>query len=136
MARKHPFLSMINKQGEAYGDYIVVPVTYDLPAGRAADMATLLGATGPISPTKSTKFQVYLASDYAGTWIDELTMRKAASDRGSFVNARKFEVDGLLKQLGNSMAHALFRDGTGSVGKGDAAWTITGTVITLSTRAD
>lgn len=45
-------------------------------------------------------------------------------------------MDALLKQLGNSMAHALFRDGTGSVGKGDGAWTIAGTVITLSTRAD
>lgn len=136
MSRKHPFLNMVPKQGEAYGEYIVVPVTYDMPSGRSADIATLLGATGPIGPTRSAKFQVSLASDYAGTWIDELTIRKAASDKGSFVNARKFEVDGLLKQLGTSMAHALYRDGTGSVGKGDGAWTITGTVITLSTRAD
>lgn len=127
---------MVPKQGEAYGDKIVVPVTYDLPSGRSAGMSTLLGSTGPIGPTRSTKFEAQLASDYAATWIDELTMRKAASDRGSFVNARKFEVDGLLKQLGNSMAHALYRDSTGSVGKGDAAWTITGNVITLSQRAD
>ena len=28
-----------------------------------------------------------LASDYAATYIDELTMRKAANDRGAFVNA-------------------------------------------------
>lgn len=45
-------------------------------------------------------------------------------------------MDGLLKQLGNSMAHALYRDGTGSVGKGNSSWTITGTVITLSQKAD
>jgi hypothetical protein len=63
-------------------------------------------------------------------------MRKAANDRGSFVNARKFEVDGLLRQLGNSLAHALYRAGDGTVGRGDSAWTITGTVITLATRAD
>jgi hypothetical protein len=136
MARKHPFLSMVPKQGEAYGEKIVVPVTYDLPSGRSAGIAALLGSTGPITPTRSAKFEVELASDYAATWIDELTMRKAASDRGSFVNARKFEVDGLLKQLGNSMAHALYRDGTGSVGQGDDSWTITGNVITLSNRAD
>jgi hypothetical protein len=136
MARKHPFLAMAPKEGDAYGDHIVVPVTYDWPSGRSADMATLLGSTGPIQPTKSAKFLVFLASDYAGTWIDELTIRKAANERGAFVNARKFEVDGLLKQLGNSMGHALYRDGTGSVGKGDGAWTISGNVITLSTRAD
>lgn len=136
LVRKHPFLSKVPKQGDAYGDHIVVPVTYDLPAGRSADMGILLGATGPIAPTQSAKFNVYLASDYAATWIDELTIRKAASDRGAFVNARKFEIDMLLKQLGNSMAHALYRDGTGSIGKGDSSWTITGNVITLATRAD
>lgn len=41
MARKHPFLSMVPKQGEAYGEYIVVPVTYDMPSGRSADIASL-----------------------------------------------------------------------------------------------
>jgi hypothetical protein len=34
------------------------------------------------------------------------------------------------------MAHALYRDGSGSIGRGDNAWTITGNVITLSNPAD
>lgn len=136
LMRKHPFLTMVAKQGEAFGDRIVVPITIDNPSGRSADMATLLSANGPISPSRSRKFEVTLASDYAGHWINELTIRQAASDRGSFVSARKFEVDGLLRQLGNSMAHALYRDGTGSIGQGNAAWTLTGNVITLSNRAD
>lgn len=136
MARKHPLLSMMPKSGDATGEYIVVPVTYDLPSGRSAAIDQLLGATGPIGPTRSAKFNVTLASDYAATWIDELTIRKAGNDRGAFVNARKFEVDGLLKQLGNSLAHALYRDGTGSVAKGDGAWTVSGNVITCSNRAD
>lgn len=136
MMRKHLLLSKIKKDGDAYGDHIVVPVIYDNPAGRSADMAALLGATGPIGPTQSKKFNVFLASDYAGTWINELTIRKAANDRGAFVNARKFEVDGLLRQLGNSLAHGLYRDGSGTTGRGDGAWTITGNVITLLQRAD
>lgn len=136
MMRKHVLLTKMQKDGEAYGEYMVIPVVYDNPAGRSADIATLLGSTGPIGPTRSVKFNVSLASDYAATWINELTIRKAANDRGSFVNARKFEVDGLLRQLGNSLAHALYRPGDGTVGKGDGAWTITGTVITLATRAD
>ncbi len=52
------------------------------------------------------------------------------------MSARKKEVDGLLKQLGNSMAHALYRDGSGSIGRGDNAWTITGNVITLAQISD
>src|SRR5262252_8453432 len=125
MMRKHVFLSKVQKDGDAYGDHMVIPVVYDNPSGRTADMATLLGASGPIGPTQSKKFLVSLASDYAATWINELTIRKAANDRGAFVNARKFEVDGLLRQLGNSMAHALYRDGTGSLARLDGSSSIT-----------
>jgi hypothetical protein len=136
MMRKHVLLSKVSKDGDAYGDHMVIPVVYDNPAGRSADIASLLGTNGPIGPTQSKKFLVSLASDYAATWINELTIRKAANDRGAFVNARKFEIDGLLRQLGNSMGHALYRDGSGSAGQGNGAWTITGNVITLSNRAD
>lgn len=136
MMRKHVFLSKVAKDGDAYGDHMVIPVVFDNPAGRSANIGVLLGTNGPIAPTQSKKFLVTLASDYAATWINELTIRKAANDRGAFVNARKFEVDGLLRQLGNSLAHALYRAGDGTVGQGDGAWTITGNVIQLKTRAD
>lgn len=136
MMRKHVLLSKIEKDGDAYGDHMAIPVVYDNPSGRSADIASLLGTNGPIGPTQSKRFLVSLASDYAATWINELTIRKAANDRGAFVNARKFEVDGLLRQLGNSMAHALYRAGDGTVGRGDGAYNIAGNVITLLTRAD
>lgn len=136
MQRKHPFLSMVPKSGDAYGEYVVVPVMISGPAGRSADIAALLSANGPIAPSQSKKFNVSLVEDYAAHWLNELTLRKTANDRGAFVAARKYEVDGLLRQLGNSLSHALFRDGSGSVARGDGAWTITGNVITLLTKAD
>lgn len=137
MMRKHLLLSKLAKEGDAYGEYMVIPVVVDNPSGRSADIASLLSATaGPIAPTVSRKFTVSLASDYAATWINELTIRKASSDRGSFVNARKFEIDGLLRQLGNSLGHAIYRPGDGTVGRGDSAYSVAGNVITLLTRAD
>lgn len=136
MMRKHVLMSKMKKDGDAYGDHIVIPVVYDNPSGRSAAIDLLLASTGPVGTTQSKKFLVSLASDYAATYINELTIRKAANDRGSFVNARKFEVDGLLRQLGNSLSHALYRDGSGTIARGDGAWTITGNVITLLQRAD
>lgn len=137
MMRKHLMLSRLTKEGDAYGEYIVVPVTVDGPSGRSGTIADLLNTTGgPIAPTTSRKFAVTLAKDYAATWIDELTIRKAANDRGSFVNARKFEIDALIRQLGNSLGHALYRAGDGTVGRGDAAYSVAGNVITLLTRSD
>jgi hypothetical protein len=79
LQHKHVFMSKVRKQGEAYGEYIPVPVVYGLPSGRSAKIGTVLGSTNsPIGPTRSARFNVELASDYAGTWIDELTMKKAS----------------------------------------------------------
>lgn len=136
MMRNHLLLERIRKDGDAYGEYIVIPVVVDGPSGRSADIATLLSNAGPIAPTTSRKFNVTLASDYAATWIDELTIRKASNDRGSFVNARKFEIDGILRALGTSMAHALYRSGDGTVGRGDGAYSVAGNVITLLNKPD
>lgn len=140
LQRDHTFLSMVAKDTEAYGEYMVIPVVYSGPSGRSANVSMLLGGSGnafsPIGPTKSAKFNVSLVEDYGATWIDELTMLKASNDRGAFVNARKFEIDNVLTQLGESLSHALFRAGDGTIGQGDGAWTITGNVITLSRKAD
>lgn len=136
LSRDHQFLSMVSKDTDAYGEYMVIPVMISGPSGRSADIATLLSSTGPIGPSQSRKFTPSLVEDYAATWINELTMLKASNDRGAFVNARKSEIDQILTALGESLSHALFRTGDGTVGQGNASWTITGNVITLSRKAD
>jgi hypothetical protein len=135
MMRNHPFMTMVPKSGEAYGEYIVVPVVYAWPPGRSADIAQLLDSTGPIGASKHVKFNVTLVEDYAATWLDALTMEKMANNKGAFVEARKFEVDGILSQLGESTAHALYRSGTGAFGQLLAGSTITGTTFTLADRS-
>lgn len=132
MMRKHPFMSMVPKDTEAYGEYIVVPVVYANAPGRSADIASLLDATGPINSTQSRKFNVTLEEDYAATWLDALTLKKMANSRGAFVEARKLEVDSLINQLGDSTGHSLYRAGTGSIGQLLSGSTITGQTFTLA----
>src|SRR5262245_752031 len=118
LMRRHVLLSKMQKDSDAYGDHIKVPVIYDNPAGRSAQIASLLGATGPVGPTQSKNFNVFLVEDYAAAYFNELTVMKASNDRGAFVNAMRFEIDGLLRQLGNSLGHGIYRDGSGTVGRG------------------
>src|SRR5688572_20812930 len=92
LQRGHWFLANVQKDTDAYGEYMVIPVVYSGPAGRSASISELLSSTGPIDATKSRKFTPSLVEDYAATWINELTMLKASNDRGAFVNARKFEI--------------------------------------------
>jgi hypothetical protein len=62
LQRKHTFLSKVKKQGEAYGDKIVIPVPYALPSGRSARLQTVLSSTNsPIGPTRAARFEVELA---------------------------------------------------------------------------
>jgi hypothetical protein len=136
MQGAHPLLAMMPKDSNAYGEYIVVPVHYDLSPGRSADIAALLGSDGPIGANKTIKFNVPLVEDYAATWLDDLTLMKMSNDRGAFVEGRKFEVDSLIKQLGNSAGHALYRSGTGSVAQLLSGSTITGTTFTLANGKD
>lgn len=134
LMRNHAFMTMVPKDDNATGEYMVIPVVYDLPPGRSATIATLLGATGPIGASKHTKFTPSLVEDYAATWLNMLTVYKTANDRGSFVEARKFEIDGLLRSLGMSLSHAMYRDNTGSIGRiASGQGTVT---ITLTNRSD
>lgn len=134
MMRNHPFMTMVPKDTNATGEYMVIPVVYDLPPGRSADIATVLGASGPIGASKHVKFTPSLVEDYAATWLNMLTVYKTSNDRGSFVEMRKREIDGILKQLGNSLSHALYRAGDGAIGRiSSGQGTAT---ITLTNRSD
>lgn len=118
LMRSHPLTALVPKDDNATGEYMVIPVVYDLPPGRSATIANVLDYTnGPIGASKHAKFLPSLVEDYAATALNMLTVYKTANDRGAFVEMRKMEIDGILEQLGNSLSHGLFRDGTGAVGR-------------------
>ena len=136
MQRGHAFMSLVQKDGNTTGEYMVIPVWYDLPAGRSADIASLLSATAsPINPSQSAKFTPSLVEDYAATWLNMLTVYKTMNDRGAFVEARQREINGLLRQLGNSASHALYRAGDGAVGRIGSGGAGSATVV-LATFSD
>jgi hypothetical protein len=110
--RRHPFLSMVPKADDFEGDNLVCPVYYELPAGRSRTFAT---AQTNAATSESIKWNVTQAADYAVILIDALTIRASRSNRGAFVNARKMEIDLMLKALGNSASHACYRSGYGAL---------------------
>lgn len=112
--KNHVFLSKVRKEGNFVGEQIVWPILYEYPQGRSATIATVLGASGPIGASKGVRMNVTRSKDYAATFIDSETIM-ATTDMGAFASARKFELDNLLKQLGNSMGHAIYRSGTGAI---------------------
>jgi hypothetical protein len=111
--KRHPFMSMVKKVDDFEGDNLVIPIYYGNPGGRSATFSSAKDNTGA---SRSAKWNLTQMSDYGVIQIEALTIRASRSNRGAFVNARKTEIDMMLKQLGNSAAHALYRDGFGYIG--------------------
>lgn len=112
--KRHPFLSMVKKVDDFEGDNLVIPVYYENPASRSVNFGT---AQANAASSSSVKWGLSQMMDYSVISIDALTIRQSRSNKGAFVRARQTEIDMMLKQLGNSAAHALYRDGYGYIGR-------------------
>ena len=134
--KKHTFMRMVRKEGGFTGEQMVVPMLYDYPGGRSATISTLLDSTGPIGASKHVRLNVTRAKDYAGTWIDAETIKATGDDKGAFVRGRQYEVDNMLKALGNSLGHAGYRSGSGALGTIIAGETLSDADFTLARRGD
>src|SRR5690242_19421645 len=136
MLRKHPLASRLRQNGGFTGYDMKVPVRTGYPAGRTATMSILLGATSPASASANSYFSLTRVKDYAKIDLDAELLKATADDKGAFISARRLEMDGLYKQIGNSYAHALFREGCGVVGNISTATTLTTAVINLYRKSD
>ena len=134
--KKHTFLRMVEKKGGFTGDSLIVPMLYDFPGGRSATLASLLNASGPIGASKHIKMTVTRIKDYAATWLDAEMIKATGDDKGSFVRGRQYEIDNMLKALGNSMGHAAYRNGSGSLGTIVSGETVSDTNFTFTLRSD
>lgn len=123
--RDNPFLAMLKKQDDFGGKYYPVPIVTGVSQGRSSVFAT--AQTNESAPEVEA-FQVTRAKDYGIGRIDRETMLASATDKMSFIKGAKFAVDSALKSVTMSLASALFRSGTGTIGK---ISTISTGVITL-----
>jgi hypothetical protein len=126
----NPFLAMIPKKTDFGGKYKPIPIITGVSQGRSA---TFANAQGNQSPVQIQSFLLTRAADYSIATIDNQTMLASRTDKMSFLEGAKLVVDGAFRSITNSLASALFRSGTGSIGQ---VGSISTGVITLSNPAD
>lgn len=131
--RGHWLAGRLKRKGGFTGFDMKVPVLVGYPAGRSADISILLGGTSPLSGSQVSYFSITRAKDYAAIQLDSELLMATSDDKGAFVSARRQEMDNLMKQIGNSYAHALYRDGLGTTA---FVGSFTGSTITLSVKSD
>lgn len=128
----NPGFAMLPKHPEVSGLVYPLPVIFGNPQGRSA---TFTNAQGNQTASANTRFILQMAADYQLVTVTGMTAAASRNDQGAFVSALKNEMDNGFKQIKNSISGAIFRSGTGSIGK-IATGGITSGVITLSNPDD
>jgi hypothetical protein len=130
--KDNPFFALVKKNTDFVGKYKPIPIIIGTSQGRSAVFAT---AQANITADSVESFLLTRKKDYAVGRIDNETMEASASDKGAFIRGAKLKVDGAIRNITLSIASALFRSGTGSIGQVNASGLSTG-VITLMNPAD
>lgn len=126
----NPFLAMVPKRTDFGGKYKPIPIITGVSQGRSS---TFANAQGNQSAVQIESFLLTRVNDYSIATIDNQTMLASRTDKMAFLEGSKLVIDGAIRSITNSLASALFRSGTGSIG---AITTISTGVITLTNSAD
>ena len=136
LKRRHPLWMRLYKSTDWEGDddfrYAVMDAD---PQGISGTFAK--AQTNNISGPKGNQFQAVRRDRYGYGTINGKALRAARSDNGSLMRLVKTNVDGHINEHQDTLAHALYRDGTGS--RGRVSGTPSGSspsVITLQVQDD
>lgn len=127
----NPFLAMIKKNTDFGGKYKPVPIITGVSQGRSS---TFSNAQGNQSPVQIQSFLLTRVSDYSIATIDNQTMLASKTDKMAFLEGAKLVIDGAIRSCTNSIASAIFRSGTGSIGV--ISGSVSSGVITLVNSQD
>ena len=129
-ADDNPFLTMVPKNTKATGKYVTVPIVYETSQGSSATFANALANQ---SPGLLAEFLVPLVPDYAIATLGHQAMLASQDDKGGFLDFATLFVDLAITSASSRQSSALFRSGTGTIGKISS---ISTGVITLTNPAD
>lgn len=132
--RDHPLLAMLSKDTNFVGRRLTIPIVYANAQARATSFAKAQEVASTTSSyTRATDFLLTRVKDYSLARIDGETIDASKSDAGSFLDAMRTEIDSSFDAISSSLAHALYRDGTGA--KGTIA-SVSSATATLSNVSD
>jgi hypothetical protein len=126
----NPFFSMVKKNTDFGGKNKPIPIITGVSQGRSSSFAN---AQANQSAAVIKSFALTRCTDYSIAQIDNQTMLASKTDKMAFLEGAKLLIDSALRSITLSVASALYRSGTGSIG---AVGSITTGVIVLTNPAD
>lgn len=116
--KDNPFLAMVPKMESFGGKNLPIPIIYGNPQGRSATFST---AQANKTSSKITDFVLTRNHDYSLASIDNETLEASEGNNNAFMEAATTEIDGAINSAARSLAIALYRTGSGSIGQCNAS---------------
>ena len=110
-----PLLALLPKYTRFGGKVLPIPIAYGNPNMRSRTAANVFGTTTGAVPGQVEDFRLTRARDYASVAISNEVLEASMGDANAFMEARTFEIDGMLNKLSNNLAMSLFGDTNGWV---------------------
>lgn len=129
----NPLLALLRKDEEVGGKYYPLPCRYGNAMGRSS---TFSNAQANQTAPPYAEFLLTRKRDYGIATIDNETLEASLSDKGAFLRLGTDLVESAVSAVSTSVASALFRSGTGTIGQVSATVAIASGVITLANPAD
>ena len=114
--KDNPLLAMMPKYTKFGGENMPIPLLYANPQRRSATFATGQANT---STSALKQFLLTRVKDYSFASITGESIKATERDSDAFLRYATMEIDGALHSLTRSLAVALYRDGTGSIGQSE-----------------
>jgi len=111
--KNNPLLALMPKYEKFGGENMPIPIILTGPQRRSADFSS---GQGNSSTSEIRQFLLTRAKDYSFAQISHEAIRASASNTDAFVRYATMEIDGAIHSLKRSLAVAMYRDGTGSIG--------------------
>ena len=117
--KNNPLLAMLPKMERFGGKNLPIPIQFGVPGSRSASFADALAQkTGASSQFED--FVLTRVKDYCLASIDNETLEASIGNPNAFMEAAANEIDSAIHSCTRSLATALYRDGTGTIGVGGA----------------
>ena len=128
-ARAHPVMGMMAKEGGMNG--LTAKYTYAVRYGNPQGISgSLANAQTAVNTSKGVQFEATRRDCYGVIKLDGPSLCSARGKSGAFLDLVTQETDGILDERKDALAHQLFGDGHGHLGRRSSAST---NVITLTT---
>lgn len=133
MYKNNTLLAMLAKEYDGYGKNWHLPIRIAHTAGRSH---TFANAKANKAGSVVKEFQINVASNYSLYSVDGKLQRQTSNNKGAFVEAFEFELEGAMDAMNRNLGYEPYANGGGAIGAIQTAGTVIASQLVVLQKPD